>query len=638
MLADAEPGRIATIHLMVREIRGGSGPRAPTRIRCGDGTAEIDLVYFNAGRDWLQRTFPAGREIVASGRIDLFNDRPQMVHPDAVVPPAEMESLLRVEPTYPLTAGLQTRTLAKALTAALEKLPDLPEWLDPALAQQRSWPSWREALAATHNPATPEDLEATAPARMRLAYDELLASQLALAIARMHFRRRRGRSIAGDGQLRDAVAKALPFALTGSQVQSLAEISADLESGERTLRLLQGDVGSGKTVVALMAMMIAVEASLQAALLAPTELLARQHAETLRRLAAPAGIAVELLTGRDRGSRRNSILLGLADGSIPIVAGTHALLSEGVAFRDLGLIVIDEQHRFGVHQRLALSAKGSAPDMLVMTATPIPRTLQLTAYGDMDVSRLTDKPPGRTPVDTRAVPADRLEDIIEAVGRRLDQGHQVYWVCPAVEEAAELVDVTTRHGQLTERFGSKVGLVHGKLPGPDKDAAMARFVSGETRLLVATTVIEVGVDVPAASVIVIEQAERYGLAQLHQLRGRVGRGDRAASCLLVYQPPLGETERKRLSTIRATDDGFVIAEEDLRLRGAGELLGTRQSGLPRLRLADLAAHNELLAVARDDAKLIIERDPQLDGPRGEALRILLYLFERDAAVRTVVSG
>ena len=502
----------------------------------------------------------------------------------------------------------------------------------------RSWPGWGEALAAAHNPASPDDLAPTDPARMRLAYDELLASQLALAIARMHFRRRRGRSITGDGRLRDAVTKALPFALTNSQVRSLDDVAVDLESGERMLRLLQGDVGSGKTIVALLAMLIAVEAGLQAALLAPTELLARQHAETLRRLAAPAGIAVELLTGRDRGSRRSAILLGLADGSIPIITGTHALLSEGVAFRDLGLIVIDEQHRFGVHQRLALSAKGAAPDMLVMTATPIPRTLQLTAYGDMDVSRLTDKPPGRTPVDTRAVPADRLEDVIEAVGRRLDQDHQVYWVCPAVDEATDLVDVTTRHAQLTERFGAKVGLVHGKLPGPDKDAAMARFVAGETRLLVATTVIEVGVDVPAASVIVIEQAERYGLAQLHQLRGRVGRGDRAATCLLVYQSPLGETEKKRLSTIRETDDGFVIAEEDLRLRGAGELLGTRQSGMPRLRLADLAAHAELLAIARDDAKLIIDRDPRLEGPRGTALRTLLYLFERDAAVRTVVSG
>ncbi|RMD61727.1 MAG: ATP-dependent DNA helicase RecG, partial [Alphaproteobacteria bacterium] len=349
---------------------------------------------------------------------------------------------------------------------------------------------------------------------------------------------------------------------------------------------------------------------------------------------------VELLTGRDKNKARTTALARLADGRAAIAVGTHALFQDDVAFRDLGLAVIDEQHRFGVHQRLSLAAKGRGVDVLVMTATPIPRTLVLTAYGDMEVSRLTEKPAGRQPVDTRTVSMERLEEVVAAVARALARGTKVYWVCPLVEESehSDLAAAEDRFAMLKARFGARVGLIHGRLRSREKDAAMAAFAEGPVDLLVATTVIEVGVDVPEATVMVIEHAERFGLAQLHQLRGRIGRGAGKSTCILLYQGPLGETARARLRIMRETDDGFRIAEEDLRLRGAGELLGTRQSGLPEFRLADLSVHGDLLDVARDDARLILAREPDLAGTRGPALRTLLYLFERDLAVRYLRSG
>jgi ATP-dependent DNA helicase RecG len=477
--------------------------------------------------------------------------------------------------------------------------------------------------------------------RQRLAFDELLASQLALAITRAKAKKLPGRAIAGDKRIRALAMKALPFKLTGSQVNALKEIGADMASTSRMLRLLQGDVGSGKTVVALFAMLNAIECGGQAALLAPTEILARQHFETIEPLAKAAGIRIAVLTGRDKGKTRKALLADLEAGDIQILIGTHAIFQDDVAFKDLMLAVIDEQHRFGVHQRLALAGKGRGVDMLVMTATPIPRTLMLSAYGDLDVSRLPDKPPGRKPVDTRLVPNGRLDDVADGIGRAIKSGAKVYWVCPLVEdsEILDLAAATERYEDLKHRFGEDVvALVHGKMKAKEKDAAMARFIDGPARILVATTVIEVGVNVPEATVMVIEHAERFGLAQLHQLRGRIGRGEAASTCLLVYGANLTETAERRLKTMRQTEDGFVIAEEDLRLRGAGELLGTRQSGLPVFKLADLAVHGELLATARDDARLIIERDPDLSGERGKALRVLLYLFERDAAVATLRSG
>jgi ATP-dependent DNA helicase RecG len=639
-LADAQAGAVVTLALTVDAHLPGGAARRPYKVRCSDETGFLHLVYFNARADYLQRTLPVGARRIVSGRIELFNDERQITHPDHVVPLEEIDKVSGIEPVYGLTAGLTPRMLAKALALALERAPELPEWHDPALVARERWPSWHAGLAAAHAPSSLADLEPTTAPRARLAYDELLANQLALGLVRLSQRRLPGRSLPGDGRLIRAALAALPFALTASQQTALAEIDADLRSDRRMLRLLQGDVGSGKTVVALLAMLTAVECGAQAALMAPTEILARQHYATIEPLAMAAGVRLGLLTGRDKGKARERLLGQLAVGDIDLIVGTHALFQEDVELRDLGVAVIDEQHRFGVHQRLTLQAKGKGVDVLVMTATPIPRTLMLTAYGDLDVSRLLEKPAGRKPVDTRTLPADRLDEVVGAVARALQGGAKVYWVCPLIEES-ELLDVAAavdRQRQLEAALGRPVGLVHGKMKASDKDKAMAAFAEGELGLLVATTVIEVGVDVPGATVMVIEHAERFGLAQLHQLRGRIGRGDRPSTCLLLYQGPLGETARARLEIMRQTEDGFRIAEEDLRLRGAGEVLGTRQSGMPTFRLADLVAHDGLLTTARADARRFLELDPALSSPRGEALRVLLYLFEREAAVRFLRSG
>ena len=647
-IAEAQDGRVATLTVTVDSHVPPLSKRHPYRVRCVDETGVLDLSFFHARGDWLEKQYPVGRRIIVSGKVELFRDTPQIAHPDAVLSADEADKLEPVEPVYPMTNGLPAKTLRKAVLKALEAAPDLPEWQDAAWLARQKWPSWREALRLAHHPDGEPALAADSPHRRRLAYDELLANQLALAMVRRHLRQLSGRPTQGDGRLRALVAAALPYSLTGAQSAALAEIDADMASDKRMLRLLQGDVGSGKTIVALMAMLNAVESGRQAALMAPTEILARQHAESLAPLAWKAGVEIGLLTGRDKGKARERILNRAASGELPILIGTHALFQEDVAFRDLALAVIDEQHRFGVHQRLQLASKGRATDVLVMTATPIPRTLTLPAYGDWDVSRLHEKPPGRSPIDTRTVALDRLDDVADAVARKVSEGARVYWVCPLVEESDEidLAAATERHaylrGRLALRLGDaaadKVGLAHGRMRGPDKDATMAAFADGRLAVLVATTVIEVGVNVPEATLMVIEHAERFGLAQLHQLRGRVGRGAGASTCLLLYDPRLNDVARQRLKTIRESEDGFFIAEEDLRLRGAGEVLGARQSGLPEFRLADLSQHADLLAVARDDAQLIIDKDQELAGVRGQAARVLLYLFERDAAARTLRSG
>ncbi|MEX2643046.1 MAG: ATP-dependent DNA helicase RecG [Acetobacterales bacterium] len=639
-IAAAEAGRVATLTVRVLQHEVPHNRRAPYRVRCADDSGILTLVFFHAREDYLRRMLPEGQTRVVSGRLERYGGDLQMPHPDHIVPESEKAAISRVEPVYPLTAGLAPKTMQKAVQEAVRRAPALPEWLDPAMLGQRHWPAWQAAVRATHAPADQADLSPENPARERLAYDELLANQLALGLVRMRMRKLPGQSITGDGSLREKALAALPFALTNSQQQALGEIGADMAGPTRMLRLLQGDVGSGKTVVALMAMLIAVESGRQAVLMAPTEILARQHARTIESLAAAAGVRTVLLTGREKGKTRAEILAALESGAAPIAIGTHALFQDDVAYRDLALAVIDEQHRFGVHQRLTLAGKGKAVDVLVMTATPIPRTLLLTSYGDMEVSRLLEKPGRRTPIDTRTVPLERLDEVVSGIRRAIGEGARCYWVCPLVEES-ETSDTSAaeqRFATLAQVFGDRVGLVHGRMKGPAKDAAMAAFAEGRTDILVATTVIEVGVDVPEATAMVIEHAERFGLAQLHQLRGRVGRGDRPSTCLLLYAAPLTETARARLSIMRETDDGFRIAEEDLRLRGAGEVLGTRQSGLPTFRLADLAVHGDLLETARREARFLLETDPELAGPRSEALRVLLYLFERDSAARLLRSG
>ena len=639
-VADAVPGTIAT--LKVRVLKHKPAPRANTRapykVVTEDDTGRLELVFFHAEQKFLERQLPVGETRYVSGRIERYVDTLQMQHPDYIVAPEARDELPMLEPVYPLTAGLSGKVVQKATRQALERLRPVPEWQDAAWLKERAWPGFIEALQRLHRPTDAADVAPGAAPWQRLAYDELLAGQLALLLVRQGFKERPGRSVKGDGRIRGSIADALPFALTGSQRTAVREIEADMAAPRRMLRLLQGDVGSGKTVVALLAMAIAVELGAQAAFMAPTEVLARQHLDTIAPLADKANLAIALLTGREKGRARQDILERLAAGDIDILIGTHALFQADVAFKDLAFAVIDEQHRFGVHQRLSLQSKGngSGTDVLVMTATPIPRTLLMTHYGDLDVSRLTEKPPGRKPVVTTTASLERLEEVIDGVRRMLSQGAQVYWVCPLIEssDVSDLAAAEERHAHLAQIFGKDaVGLLHGGMAATAKDATMEAFVAGRLKILVATTVIEVGVNVPNATLMVIEHAERFGLAQLHQLRGRVGRGERQSYCMLLYKPPLGEAAQARLKMMGETEDGFLIAEKDLELRGGGEVLGARQSGTPGFRVAEVTNFASLLEAARDDAKLVLGSDPHLTGARGQALKTLLYIFECDEAVR-----
>jgi ATP-dependent DNA helicase RecG len=643
-LAEVEDGRIATfdVEVMKHDAPPNMGKRRnlPYRILCGNETGYVSLVFFRARGDWLTKAMPVGARRMVSGRVERFREQLQIVHPDHMLPQAEFEKLPIVEPVYPLTAGLSAKVLMKAIQAALPQLPALPEWQEAEWLKQQGWDDWHSAVQTVHRPENMAALEPQNPARVRLAYDELLAHQLVLALVRRDRKKQQGRAYPAADEMQARLLALLPFPLTGSQEAAIADIRADMAAPMRMLRLLQGDVGSGKTVVAMMGMLQAVANGAQAALMAPTEILARQHADTLGPWLDELGIKWQLMTARNKGKLRAENLEALSAGDVQIAIGTHALFQDDVAFQNLGLAVVDEQHRFGVQQRMALSTKGHGVDVLVMTATPIPRTLTLTAYGDMDVSRMPDKPPGRQPVDTRVISMDRYAEVTQSLGNAIKDGARVYWVCPLVSES-ELIDLAAaedRAKALRAIYGDTVGIVHGQMKAAEKDAVMARFAAGEISILVATTVIEVGVNVPEATVMVIEHAERFGLAQLHQLRGRVGRGRDKSSCVLLYRGPLGETSKARLTIMRETEDGFKIAEEDLRLRGAGEVLGTRQSGLPAFRLADLEAHADLLPAVHDDVKLLLERDPLLKSPRGEALRELLYLFRRDEAMRFLQSG
>ncbi len=639
-LDDAVPGRMVGVPLTATGYASSGSARAPFRVTCVDDAGDVvRIVYFGGNSGWPRKLFPLNERRFVSGRLDLYGEERQIVHPDHVLEIAEAASVPPREPVYGLTEGLNNGRMRELVAQALVRAPDLPEWIEPGLKAARGWPDWHEALLAVH--ADP----AAAKARERLAYDELFAGQLALMLLRASGRRRRGVPLQGDGRLRDSLR--LPFAPTGAQRRAVEEITGDMAQSLPMLRLLQGDVGSGKTLVAAMALLAAVEAGAQGAFLAPTEILARQHFASLQALLAGLPVNVAVLTGRDTGRARESTLMGLADGSIDILVGTHAIFQEAVAYRNLGLAVIDEQHRFGVAQRMMLTAKAErAPHLLVMTATPIPRTLTLTHYGEMDVSRLDEMPPGRQPIETSVIASTRLAEVVDGIGRHIDGGGQAYWVCPLVDES-EVIDRSSaeqRAAALRQRFGGRVGLIHGQMKGPEKDAVMAAFQAGQLSLLVATTVIEVGVDVPNATLIVIEDADLFGLAQLHQLRGRVGRGGGLSRCLLIWnagedgQRRLSETARARLALMRATTDGFLIAEEDLRLRGAGELLGTRQSGEERFRLASPEQIGALIDAARDDARLLIDRDGGLDSPRGRAARHCLYLFERGEAAALLHSG
>ena len=629
----ADAGRIVTIRLVPTSYRA-SGGRGPFRVGAVDQEGNtVSLTYFGGNPGWAKKLLPIGEPRIVSGRLDLYGQELQMVHPDHVLPPAEATDLPEHEPVYPLSEGLTNRRLGQMIEQAIERAPELPEWIEPGLKTARNWPDWREAVTRAH--ADPQDVIA----RQRLAYDELFANQLALMLVRASSRRRKGVPLIGDGRLRYALK--LPYTPTVAQSRTIAEVEGDMRQATPMTRLLQGDVGAGKTLVATMALLMAVEAGAQGALLAPTEILARQHFDTLSRTLAGLPVNVAILTGREKGRVRESILMGLADGSIDILVGTHAIFQEAVSYKKLGLAVVDEQYRFGVAQRMLLQAKAERPPhLLVMTATPIPRTLTLSNYGEMDVSRLDEMPPGRQPIETRVMSGERLEEIAAALGRHLDKGGQAYWVCPLVEdsEVSDLAAAESRAAMLRQMFGDRVGLVHGRMKGSEKDAVMAAFQRGDHGVLVATTVIEVGVDVPNSTLMIIEGADRFGLAQLHQLRGRVGRGDQKSTCLLLRGNALSETSRARLALMRETNDGFRIAEEDLRLRGAGDILGTRQSGEAGFKLAGPDAVSALIQASTDDARLLVDRDGGLEGSRGTAARTALYLFERDAAVGLLRAG
>ncbi len=630
-LDEADVGLTIIAEVTPADYRSG-GPRSPFRVQATDAQGNfISLTFFGRNTGWPKKLLPLGESKIISGKLERYGDELQMLHPD-VLELAEEKDIALVEPIYPLADGLGNKRMGQLVKQAVGLAPELPEWIEPSLLESKKWNAWRNDIVALHSREEANQSD-------RLAYDEIFANQLAFMLVRASNRRKKGVSIQGDGHLRDQIN--LPFELTGAQKRCISEIEGDLAQSSPMLRLLQGDVGSGKTLVALMALLSAVEAGYQGALLAPTEILARQHFEGLQKLLTGLPVNLAILTGRDKGKVRESTLMGLADGSIHILVGTHAIFQEKVQYRKLAMAVIDEQHKFGVSQRLMLTQKADhTPHLLAMTATPIPRTLTLSQYGEMDVSRIDELPPGRQAIETRVISDGRLPEIVDGLARHMAAGGQAYWVCPLVEESekSDLAAAEERAALLKTRFGDQVGLVHGRMKGPEKDAVMERFQQGDIQLLVATTVIEVGVDVPNASLMIIEAADRFGLAQLHQLRGRVGRGDVKSNCLLLRGDTLSETARARLTLLRETNDGFKIAEEDLRLRGAGELLGTRQSGDAGFRIASPEQISNLITAATDDARLLLDRDGGLDSARGQAARIALYLFERDWGVSLLRSG
>ena len=642
-ISGAIAGDIATFDVTVGSHSPPRQKGRPYRVRVFDPTGDMTLVFFKPRPQYLNAQLPEGGRRIISGKCEVYNAELQMTHPDYMVAPEDEDSLPKYETIYPLTAGLSAKVARKAVGNALHAAQtnnELPEWQSHDFLKQQDWPSFNTALRLIHHPEHPVDIKADSPPRRRLAYDELFAKQLAMALVRESNRKLKGEALTSKGSYVEDVLRAAPFPPTGAQSRAFDDIRADMGSSARMARLLQGDVGAGKTFVAALACAFAAEAGVQTALMAPTEILARQHVETLRAFLEPAGLTVEALTGRDKGKPRQALETGLKEGYIDVIIGTHALFQDKTDFKKLGLVIIDEQHKFGVRDRMRLSDKGEAPDLLIMTATPIPRTLALTSYGDLDVSVLDEKPAGRRPIATRIIPLAKLDDVIDGIGRAVKAGNQVYWVCPLVEdsEVMDLSSVEDRHRQLTAIFGERVGLLHGRMSGQEKEAMSQAFKAGQYDILVATTVIEVGVDAPNATIIVIEHAERFGLAQLHQLRGRVGRSDKASSCLLLYKGPLSVNGKTRLEVMRESEDGFLIAEKDWELRGSGDLLGSRQSGLPDFKLANLDKHRDLLETATQDARLLVHQDPGLTSPRGKAARLLLYLFEQDYGIALMRAG
>ena len=625
LIGSLRPGDQAVVEGEVELADIRFGRRRSLLVRISDGTGVLMLRFFHFSST-QQAAIKRGTRLRCYGEVRNGPTGYEMVHPEykgvGEADDAGLEE--RLTPIYPTTEGMHQLSWRSISTTALELYlahPDgLPEWLPKRLLSRFRFPLLAEAIHYLHRPPPEASLSdlltGRHPAQRRLAFEELLAHQLGLRLLRRQHRLIQAPELKGKGQLRKRLAASLPFRLTGAQQRVVAEIEHDLQQVHPMMRLVQGDVGSGKTVVAALAALQSLEADHQVALMAPTELLAEQHFNSLGDWLRPLGVEVGWIAGRHKGKARAQILEALAEGTIQVVIGTHALFQGDVVFHSLGLVIIDEQHRFGVHQRLALREKGAAsgriPHQLIMTATPIPRTLAMTAYADLDLSVIDELPPGRTPVSTVAIPDTRRDDVIARVHAACGEGRQAYWVCTLVEESEALqcqaAEDTAR--LLTESLADlRVGLVHGRLKGSDKERVMAAFKAGELDLLVATTVIEVGVDVPNASLMIIENPERLGLAQLHQLRGRVGRGAVESHCVLMFKPPLSANASERLKVMRETNDGFVIAQKDLELRGPGEVLGTRQTGEMRFRIADVMRDQSLLPEVQQAAELILDQYP-----------------------------
>lgn len=684
-LANAPVGeRITTLATVIKRpaiFKSLGNRKRPFVVELQDAQGTpLKAVYFNPGA-WLERAFPyekgTGGQVIVSGKLEQDAKGLKMIHPDVWNAGRGLEDVAKVWPLYPLTAGLPqgwvTRAVQTALAFAAENPP--PEWLPDSLVKTHKLPTFTEALRTAHTPQTEADLIPTNPARVRLALDEFLATQLALQHARVTSRMAPGIAHGSSSMLRRRLLESLPFQPTADQSTALAEIDTDLSAPRPMLRLLQGDVGTGKTLVALMALLRVIENGQQGVLMAPTEILAQQLYANAKRWLEPLGVTIGLLTGSQTAAQKKKLKQHVREGFVNLLVGTHALAEDDVIFDKLGLAVIDEQHRFGVRQRMALSANQKLqPDMLIMTATPIPRTLALTAYGDMDVSSLRTRPPGRTPIQTLAMQDARVDEVVAALPRLFAKGEQVYWVCPLVDENIEsdLTAATVRYAYLTNKLDHRltnddsrkpitttpqapatsqvssidksqianrpplVALLHGQMKASEKDAAMDAFKSGVSKLLVSTTVIEVGVDVPNASLMVVEHAERFGLSQLHQLRGRVGRGTAASRCILLYSNPLTAYAKARIEALRNSDDGFFLAEKDLELRGPGEILGTRQAGQLATRLADLHHHRDLLPLARDAAQSLL--GAPLPAQQRAALSLLLNFFQKHAAAEYLRGG
>ena len=629
-----------TLIVRVNQISKPTRKGGPIKVKVEDDTGSFDLMFFNSNFQYLQKKLMLFQDLLVSGRPTFYGKKFQINHPDYIGAPAALSDFRGSSPIYPLTAGLSNKVVASVAQTALKMAPNIDEWLSPELLNARHWPSWKEALTTLHCPK-PIDFLPTCPARQRLAYDELLAQQLTLLLSRTTSFTKSGMSTPASTRI-PSFLKSLPFELTPCQTRVFKEISEDLSSSRRMLRLLQGDVGSGKTVVSFLAALQMSDQNAQVSFLAPTEILAQQHFKTMSPWAESLGISLDILSGSSSQRKHGKDVKNrLKEGILSLVVGTHALLEDDVIFKDLRLVVVDEQHRFGVEQRLKLFKKGRHSDILAMSATPIPRTLQLVNFGDMGISILHEKPKNRKPITTRVLPLNRIDDVINGITRILEKKQRVYWICPLIEESEKL-DLTAaqeRFLALQHVFGEKVvGLLHGKMKSVEKENVMGSFARGDIQILVSTTVIEVGIDIKEASLMVIEHAERFGLSQLHQLRGRVGRGEDASSCLLLYAEGLSEIARCRLSILRETNDGFKIAEEDLRLRGSGDLLGVHQSGYDIFKVADLYEHKDLLEMAQKEARLIFEKDPHLLNERGFKLRNLLSLFNRVHVLEYLTAG